>query len=99
MIVNPILSFIHLSTFEILSSMKLTSLQTEGASVGILIGIQPRFIKNTGFGSIPNDKMHAWTEGAARAFFRCVRTPDVLAILQYSLIRVFQIVLFIGRTL
>ncbi len=37
--------------------------------------------------------------GAARAFFRCVRTPDVLAILQYSLIRVFQIVLFIGRTL
>jgi len=34
-----------------------------------------------------------------RSFFRCVRTPDVLAILQYSLIRVFQIVLFIGRTL
>ena len=44
-------------------------------------------------------KMRAGTEGAARAFFRCVRTPDVLAILQYSLIRVFQIVLFIGRTL
>ena len=37
--------------------------------------------------------------GAARAFFRCVRAPDVLAILQYSLIRVFQIVLFIDRTL
>lgn len=32
----------------------------------------------------------------ARVFFRCVRTPDLLAILQCSLIRVFQIVLFIG---
>ena len=55
--------------------------------------------KTQGLGVSQNDKMHVWIEGAAHAFFRCVRTPDVLAILQHSLIRVFQIVLFIGRTL
>ena len=35
-------------------------------------------------------KMHSGVTGSECAFFRCVRTPDVLAILQRSLIRVFH---------
>ena len=62
-------------------------IRSEAPASCVVLGIisflwlQPRFFKNTGLGSIPNDKIHAGTEGTPRAFFRCVRTPAVLAIL------------------
>ena len=37
--------------------------------------------RNQGFGTFPKEKMSVSAARQKRSFFRCVRTPDVLAIL------------------